>query len=164
MMLAFMITSAGATILSAVILAIAGIVVALVQQVRTQRKVSEVHDALKTNHGKRPGEYLEMVGDLAEQVTRLDRKVDTVAGTLADHTVADAVNFEEQRKRQLQMDVRIAANAEAAVLAVNAAGRANMVAKGYHDDVMAEIQATKKILCEGPDSPGKPQPINHPTE
>lgn len=163
-MLAFMITSAGATILSAVILAIAGIVVALVQQVRTQRKVSEVHDALKTNHGKRPGEYLEMVGELSEQVAKIDRGLSAVACTVADHTLADEVNFQVIRERQEVLDQRIAANAEAAVHAVNAAGRANMAAKGYHDDVMAEIQATKKILCEGPDSTGKPQPTNHPTE
>lgn len=55
------------------------------------------HADLKTNHGKRPGEYLEMVADVQVDVQALAHKVDKVIALIADHTVQDATNFSELR-------------------------------------------------------------------
>lgn len=48
---------------------------------------------LKTNHGKRPGEYLEMVGEVRVDIAVINSKLDRVVEILAQHTTQDAENF-----------------------------------------------------------------------
>jgi hypothetical protein len=130
-------------VIAAVIIGVFGLIGVYFQH-RTTRRVEQMHDALKTNHGKRPGEYLELVGELDEKVDRLERAVGVVAATVADHTVADESNFAQLRTNQEHMAVSLGETAQAAINAVNAAVRANVAAKANHDDVMAELALVKK--------------------
>ena len=53
-------------------------------------------DDIQTNHGKRPGEYLEMSADIPEiamRVSNIEAEQAKVAQELAAHTIQDATNF-----------------------------------------------------------------------
>lgn len=52
----------------------------------TEAKVDNLHADMATNHGRRPGEYLEMLPMVIDSQLRFDRR-------LTEHTEQDAVNF-----------------------------------------------------------------------
>lgn len=67
-------------------------------EARKSRKQSEATAvAIATNHGKRPGEYLELiaagVNDLREGQDEVRAEVADLRATLGAHTESDAVNF-----------------------------------------------------------------------
>lgn len=76
---------------------------------RTKREIRGISESIQTNHGKRPGEYLEMVADIKEDVAAIrmnqaDMKVDLadvkddvsdLKGAFTEHQAQDADNFGE---------------------------------------------------------------------
>jgi hypothetical protein len=77
-------------IVGTIILAVGGIYAA-----RVGRSVKAVHEEVRTNHGKRAGEYLEMVPDMMK--------------LLAEHTVQDADQFGQIAKRLDDLDAKVSA-------------------------------------------------------
>jgi len=49
-----------------ILAAVTGLLVTLRSNRRNRQATEKVHDAIRTNHGKRPGEYLEMIGPIAD--------------------------------------------------------------------------------------------------
>lgn len=91
------VAAAALTAIGTVLVAVVGGAVALIQMLFTQRKMAK---DIKTNHGKKPFEYLEMVAEVHESVVEVKELVqiqavqmDVLTQQLAEHTVADAVNF-----------------------------------------------------------------------
>lgn len=75
---------------------------------QVRRKASDAEAAIRTNHGLRPGEYLEMVADVKVMVADLSVSVSDLKHALVEHTAADAEHFGE-----LHADLRaVAAIAE----------------------------------------------------
>lgn len=66
---------------------------------RTAEKVDNVHAEVRTNHGMRAGEYLELLTSIQSEVASQGRVVAHLAQAWGDHTVSDAVSFEEITKR-----------------------------------------------------------------
>lgn len=64
--------------------------------------VADVAAMVTTNHGKRPGEYLEQIADLRTEVGLLahqvDRSMSLVFDKLVEHTAQDAENFAALRE------------------------------------------------------------------
>lgn len=60
------------------------------------RRSGQTKAQVETNHGKRPGEYLELIADLVDSMKNAATSEDVKAlhAVLADHTRADAENFE----------------------------------------------------------------------
>lgn len=63
------------------------------------RRSGETKTQVETNHGKRPGEYIELIADLVDIAKGGATKEDVQAlhGALTEHTKADAENFEALR-------------------------------------------------------------------
>lgn len=61
------------------------------------RRTTSLETAVATNHGKRPGEYLEMVGEMKFDLALMNGKLDRMVEILADHTTQDAENFKVLR-------------------------------------------------------------------
>lgn len=94
-------------ILVAIITGIFG-VLQVVTSRKTDRKIEQVHGEVKTNHGRRAGEYLEdipkvlntqavMTGrldDLAAKVDGVERQVEALDKKLDEHTHSDDRRFE----------------------------------------------------------------------
>lgn len=63
----------------------------------------EVHTEVRTNHGMRSGEYLEIIHDkvslLSDKVDVANAKIDVVDRKLDDHTERDERQFSEIRER-----------------------------------------------------------------
>jgi hypothetical protein len=59
-----------------------------VQTSKLNRKVDELGSAIATNHGKRPGEYLEMVAEALQATVHIRH-------TLDEHTIQDQERFDE---------------------------------------------------------------------
>ena len=73
---------------------------------KTQRQVADLHDEVRTNHGKKPSEYLEMIADVNTGVGILEGKLDSLTkavgaqgqefeGLLAVHTREDEDRFDQ---------------------------------------------------------------------
>lgn len=74
---------------------------------RTKDAVAAVHDEVRTNHGQRAGDYLEGIADLKEFSSRQTALFEALAKTWADHTIADAVSFEEISTRLGQIEAEM---------------------------------------------------------
>lgn len=68
-------------------------------------RVEEGNEAIRTNHGKTPAEYLEMIGEVKDRLHGVESGVDGLVGAseamltlLAEHTESDASNFNEIRR------------------------------------------------------------------
>lgn len=71
------------TSIPVIIAAITGLVVTLRSNRKNRKATEAVHDEIRTNHGKRAGEYLEMVGplvDWAHQHTSDDNELRAALG------------------------------------------------------------------------------------
>lgn len=71
------------------------------QTLRMKRETKALRADVATNHGMRPGEYLEKihaeVANIKSLVVQSALHTASLADQLADHTISDAVNFEELR-------------------------------------------------------------------
>lgn len=83
------------TFLGLVVVQICGLVAIYMQSRKNGQKTDEVgakadglHADIRTNHGKRPGEYLEAVAELATAMAAQTRALD-------QHTADDTVRFED---------------------------------------------------------------------
>lgn len=93
-------------VLAALIAAAAAVIGPWLQGRKTRKATTALSADIATNHGKRPGEYLEEihaglicgreeVADIRRLVVLQTEHSANLARQLADHTVADAVNFQE---------------------------------------------------------------------
>lgn len=110
---------------------IASVTIPVVMGRRTQTKVDAVHAEVKTNHGLRAGEYMEMVAEVlaearthAAKVTQVEAMVTDLSQQWADHTISDAVSFDEisARLEGIEDHARRAAVAQARRRRGDAAG------------------------------------------
>lgn len=83
--------------MAALITTLGAVAVALITRSnrKTRRAVEDVHAEVRTNNGKRAGEYIEDVPTVLAMGLRNMGQV--LADALADHTASDAENFEELR-------------------------------------------------------------------
>lgn len=86
-------------IFGAVALVLSTTLPVLISNRKTRGAVGRVHDEVRTNHGLRAGDYLEMVAQVQETSAAQGRVIASLAQSWGDHTVADAVSFEEISKR-----------------------------------------------------------------
>ena len=100
-------------ILVAVITGIFGVLQVITSR-KTDRKIERVHGEVKTNHGRRAGEYLEdipkvlntqavMTGrldDLAAKVDNVERQVEVLEGKMDEHTHSDDRRFTQMVETQ----------------------------------------------------------------
>lgn len=81
--------------MSAVTVAVAPV---LLWQRKSHAKLDRLEQKVETNHGKRPGEYLEMIDDVRRQVDGLAVTVGEGVGELkaimASHTAEDSERFD----------------------------------------------------------------------
>jgi hypothetical protein len=66
-----------------ILAALAGLIVTLRSNRKNRQATNDVHDEIRTNHGLRAGEYLEMIGPLvewAEDHTRDDNELRAALG------------------------------------------------------------------------------------
>jgi hypothetical protein len=83
------------TIAAAVIAALGVIISTWLANRKTRRGVTAVHDEVRTNHGKRAGEYLE--------------NVDALLTLFAEHTAQDERNFNELRRGMDALSAKVSA-------------------------------------------------------
>lgn len=74
--------------LASIVVALISTIGLIVNGVIANRRTKNLQSDLQTNHGKRPGEYLEMIHDVRE--SQLDLKK-----ALIEHTEQDSQRFEE---------------------------------------------------------------------
>lgn len=99
-----------------------------VQMSKLNRKVDDLHSAMNTNHGKRPGEYLEMVAEIAtrqahmvegvahmsERQVAMAKNIGHITDALNEHTVQDERRFAEIQQSIHELETAtLAGNAEA---------------------------------------------------
>lgn len=65
---------------------------------QSARHVKGVRRDLETNHGKRPGEYLEMVADVKVGQDIVSAQLSNLTAHLVAHAELDAKNFKELRE------------------------------------------------------------------
>lgn len=67
------------------------------QELKAQ--VAEVSSAVATNHGLRPGEYLEQIADVRTELgihgAAMDARLDSILRVLGEHTLEDQMRFDE---------------------------------------------------------------------
>lgn len=72
-----------------------GVIAAVIGTIVTAKRQKATDASLATNHGKRPGEYLELIGDVVELARGLPTTEDMRRFNLAleEHTADDARSF-----------------------------------------------------------------------
>lgn len=95
-------------ILAAAVTASGAAAVAWVQTRKARRSTDNLRADIATNHGMRPGEYLEQihaeVADIRSLVVLSAQEQARVAAELAAHTIADTDNFGELRRLLIQRE------------------------------------------------------------
>ena len=92
-------TVSGVAAASAILVAMIN---AWVQTKVLHRKMDDLAASVSTTHGTRPGEYLEMVGELVVRGHDLERKLD-------EHSELDAERFEELTDRIIDLASHVGA-------------------------------------------------------
>jgi len=72
-------------------------VIAAVAAMRAASHAKQGRKDTATNHGKRPGEYLEMVAEIRDGQDAMTTEMSALARLIAEHTIQDAQNFAELR-------------------------------------------------------------------
>lgn len=74
----------------------AGIAAAVIGTIITARRQKSTEENLATNHGMRPGEYLELIGDVVELAKQAPTKEDLqgLRHTFEEHVEEDRIRFQ----------------------------------------------------------------------
>jgi hypothetical protein len=84
---------------------------------RTIKAVEAVHTEVRTNHGLTASQYLEMVADVKTTVEIVAAGQDSIVKLIADHTMQDAVNFEQIRADMGAIEALVASGSLASAVA-----------------------------------------------